>query len=325
MPNPAFDGRYRYIIKINVEGIQEEEITALEGCNLLKYLTTKSPTLQLVSRVGKELSYFHMEKKGKRYDLEMSETRTISRPDTTCLNLLWDEQREPYITPIKKFSGSVGGFQPHVKISAYPKLIDPESCMLQNMDFLQNDDWVGILLHDVRQNYPEVIEELESNIKSSIRRFQCLEVPRRGHGKIVYFKEYLGENEISIPFNMISKGTRYIVVYLLKCLLCKRLEGDLVVIEDIEYSLHPSLIGKLLEIIQGFDVQVIITTHSPLVLDYLEASEVRVFIRDESGNVQIHKGFNKVTLANELELDNTNETNILDRWYRGDDRDLIMT
>jgi len=67
---------------------------------------------------------------------------------------------------------------------------------------------------------------------------------------------------------------------------------DLVCIEEPENGLHPYLVRKILEIIvgltQGDDpLQIVLTTHSPLVLDCVPAESVRFMRRDRDGHVRV--------------------------------------
>ena len=81
--------------------------------------------------------------------------------------------------------------------------------------------------------------------------------------------EYLNQ---ALPIEMMSAGTKRII-WLLANLFSADYENiDLIVIEEIETSIHPKLIKSLLEIINDFShsTQIIITTHSPLVAQYLK-------------------------------------------------------
>jgi ABC-type branched-subunit amino acid transport system ATPase component len=67
----------------------------------------------------------------------------------------------------------------------------------------------------------------------------------------------------------------------------------LLLIEEPENGLHPGLLKDVIKLLRQLvtsvpDSQIILTTHSPLLLDYLHPEEVRVFLRDELGEVVVH-------------------------------------
>jgi predicted ATP-dependent endonuclease of OLD family len=70
---------------------------------------------------------------------------------------------------------------------------------------------------------------------------------------------------------------------------------DILVIEDPEHGLHPFLLGELVGILRslaegkltGRPMHVVLTTHSPTVLDFSKPEELRVLNRQEDGSVDI--------------------------------------
>jgi|SRR5271157_258915 len=320
----AFDGQYRYMLKLNLKGIQEEKLIVMGTNAILKlYQGENVASLLLVSRTFNSITYYHMILENEGYKIETdTETRHISRPDISSLNLLWDEGREPYITPVRQFLAIIGGYEPKIILQAFPKLLDQESCLFQNMDMVPNDDTLGILLQIIKQEDPEIISELENYIHLLYDDFRSLAIPDRKTADIVYMNENQSKGDISIPLDLISSGTRLLLFYILKGLLCKKNAPQILIIEDIEHSLHPGLIGKFLEISQDFNVQTILTTHSPFVLDYLKDCDVRVLARDDNNNVKVFNGYNKEMLGQSLGVP-TDEANIINLWYHGDDDQMI--
>jgi predicted ATPase len=61
--------------------------------------------------------------------------------------------------------------------------------------------------------------------------------------------------------------------------------SSLLLVEEPENGLHPSRIRDVMEILRKISesVQVVIATHSPLVINELKPNEVTVVTRDESG------------------------------------------
>lgn len=95
-----------------------------------------------------------------------------------------------------------------------------------------------------------------------------------------------GGQQILIPFEHLSEGTRRIIRLLTVLLMDS---SSLLLIEQPEDSLHSHLLQKVLDILiqYSLDVQVILTTHSPDVLDYLAPEQVRVaFWEDRSTHIR---------------------------------------
>lgn len=69
--------------------------------------------------------------------------------------------------------------------------------------------------------------------------------------------------------------------------------SKLFLIEEPENGLHPSRLGEVVTMLRTLvktnpGSQVIMTTHSPLLLDHVEPEEVRVFLRDDTYQVTVH-------------------------------------
>ena len=67
----------------------------------------------------------------------------------------------------------------------------------------------------------------------------------------------------------ISDGT----LKLLAFITAINLESSIICIEEPENFIHPSLLKSLIEILTNSDKQVIITTHSPYLLDYVKLED----------------------------------------------------
>lgn len=92
-----------------------------------------------------------------------------------------------------------------------------------------------------------------------------------------------------VPANLVSGG----VLVTLAFLTITELNGELLLIEEPENGLHPARLQGIVEMLQKAVVsrpgsQVILTTHSPLLLDYVQPEEVRLFARNKLGEVEVH-------------------------------------
>jgi len=71
---------------------------------------------------------------------------------------------------------------------------------------------------------------------------------------------------------------------------------SIICFEEIENGVHPWLLHKMIELLKivstegitGQPVQILITTHSPLLLNYVEPHQVRAVELDSEGKTQVH-------------------------------------
>jgi hypothetical protein len=99
----------------------------------------------------------------------------------------------------------------------------------------------------------------------------------------------LRNDGVEVPANLASGGTLVTLAFL----TIAELSGGLLLIEEPENGLHPGRLKEVVEMLRRVckkrpDSQVILTTHSPFLLDYAEPHEVRLFFRDEQSNVRVH-------------------------------------
>jgi predicted ATPase len=101
-------------------------------------------------------------------------------------------------------------------------------------------------------------------------------------------------SEHHIPAFDISDGTLRILGFLTS--LYQEKTPSIICFEEIENGIHPWLLHKMIELLKivstegitGNPVQVLITTHSPVLLNYVEAHQVRAVELDKEGKTQVH-------------------------------------
>ncbi len=107
-------------------------------------------------------------------------------------------------------------------------------------------------------------------------------------------EKYMGEELVfdmkgapDVPAHAVSEGT-------LLCLGLITVIKDepapkLLLLDDLERALHPKALGDLIEVLRGLleefpELQILATSHSPYLLDHLEADEIWLTTVDEDGN-----------------------------------------
>ncbi len=98
-----------------------------------------------------------------------------------------------------------------------------------------------------------------------------------------------------------SDGT-LAVVALLAGILSPERKSPLIFIEELENFLHPAAISKLLQFLQDYssECQVVITTHSPYLLNAVKPEDVNVAVVDETGASHFEKLTNRKKIEERL-------------------------
>ncbi|MEQ9354107.1 AAA family ATPase [Coleofasciculus chthonoplastes] len=145
------------------------------------------------------------------------------------------------------------------------------------------------ILHTNRKNF----DELEERLTRLVPNIQRISLPR---GKNQTFSLELIDrySEHHIPASDISDGTLRILAFLTA--LYQEDTPSIICFEEIENGVHPWLLHKMIELLKivstegitGKPVQILITTHSPVLLNYVEPEQVRAVELDHEGKTQVH-------------------------------------
>lgn len=152
------------------------------------------------------------------------------------------------------------------------------------------------LLDEVGATLPALIEELDSEARSDLLDmlqsvlpdFRAVDVVRASDSRAgsyalkedILFKGRTGRKQFSIPSWMLSEGTRRMTAIF--ALLAHRPGPSLLCIEEVENGLDPVSVRKVLSHLKEAStrgVQVILTTHSPWLLDDVDLEDVLVVRR----------------------------------------------
>ena len=135
-----------------------------------------------------------------------------------------------------------------------------------------------------------VLEPARASYKV-IRQEDGLEEHKMMPGKRLRFVQGASESYVSAAY--VASGV--LVVLAILALKHHPSHPGVLLIEEPENSIHPGLLGELVRLMreiaeravkQERGTQVILASHSPYLLDHLEADEVTVFTRDPEGGVQ---------------------------------------
>ena len=199
-------------------------------------------------------------------------------PQQSILSQRKDPDQYPEITYLGRQYGKIriyrdwqfGRYSP----PRLPQKTDQLSIFLEN-DFKN----LGLVLNRLRRK-PEIKEQLLDRIRDLFPDIKDVDVSIEG-GTVQVF---LTEGKLSIPATRLSDGTLH---YL--CLLVLLLDpGDspLICIEEPELGLHPDILTGLAELLKDASqkTQLIVTTHSEILVDALTDSPEDVVVCEKHNN-----------------------------------------
>lgn len=197
-------------------------------------------------------------------------------------------------------------------VRQYPTYDIPKKCFLADMLIKEGNlffkimnnirlyrfDLTGVVqsgdleLTDNRQGIISLLTCLEqdSNLKETVLEWLSLMIPdlqdiQQLNDKSFVFIENNGQ---TLPAHMVSNGTKYIL-YLLVTILKQTQEAGVTIIEEPERSLHPKVIGELIDFMRehtSINHPIILTTHSESVVRKLELEEL-FFVHKENGKTYV--------------------------------------
>lgn len=123
-----------------------------------------------------------------------------------------------------------------------------------------------------------------------------------------------GQKPVSIPASLVSGGALLVTAFLT---LAYTETSGILLIEEPENGLHPGLLKFIIDLLRKMSTgeignrkrQILVTTHSPLLLNYVKPEEVKIFRRDPESGTEV-TSMDKVTDDNLLE-----EFAVGELWY----------
>jgi len=122
-----------------------------------------------------------------------------------------------------------------------------------------------------------------------------------GEGKGLHFQLRSGT---VIPASQVSDGALLVLAYL--AILMSPAAPRVLLVEEPENGVHPALLKNVLSILRELiaeqdRTQVILTTHSPYVLDLFEPQEVTLLTKEANGEVRAHRLSESETVKSQID------------------------
>lgn len=150
-------------------------------------------------------------------------------------------------------------------------------------------------------NLPWVVEQLQKqptlykdwigHLQTALPDLVDLQVVHRAEDNHRYLLvEYRGGYKI--PSWMVSDGTLRLLALTLPAYLQKTL-GGIYLIEEPENGIHPKAVETVFQSLSSvYDAQILLASHSPVILSVAEADQLLCFAKDEEGATDIVLGSN---------------------------------
>ncbi len=165
----------------------------------------------------------------------------------------------------------------------------------------------SILIGPDRQSVIELEKKLQDAIPT-IKGISTPLSPDHSQNHVIDFTLNLDVKPLlTIPSAQASDGAMLLTAFLT---LAYGNTPRILLIEEPENGLHPSRLGMVIEILHKMSTgeignqkrQVILTTHSPLLLNFVQPEEVRIFRRNEEGATEVTP-MNKVPNIDKLQTE----------------------
>ncbi|HET9505933.1 MAG TPA: AAA family ATPase [Hymenobacter sp.] len=181
------------------------------------------------------------------------------------------------------------------------KFIHSES--IESDDYLNSDcSNLVSFLFNLGQNHKKKFQQLETDLKTCVGNIDSLSTPAepgsRGRIKLKFFDQ----NGYDFWAEEVSEGVLYFLALL--CIIHQPHPPKILLLEEPEKGIHPRRIKEVMDFIFELarlrDIQIIITSHSPYVVDHFADMPecISVFDRENSETV-IHNAADLIEKTNE--------------------------
>ncbi len=219
------------------------------------------------------------------YSMEGKQVSSFSRPDAGSF--------------LHQFAARHGENQPAGFFSEYLQsweVYDPTPALMRvpvsakrDLRLMPHGDNLGAVLHTIHSEYPSVFRTIEEHLHALVPESRNLLSLLTDEAKT---SPGLEEDLLSgkIPVTSMSAGTLRFLAFL--AALYSPKAPPLVCFEEPENNIHPRALELLVEVLKNASGkrQVIISTHSPYLLNFIEPDSVFVFDKKQAGTTIIEAG-----------------------------------
>ena len=125
-----------------------------------------------------------------------------------------------------------------------------------------------------------------------------------------------------LPARLVSDGAMLLLAFL--TIIHDENAPKILLIEEPENGIHPKQLEYMVHMFYSLTkrstpIQIILTTHSPYILDFVDKKDIRVFTRDESGDAIVSPFESLKGISDMLSSGYTQG----EAWYNSDEDELV--
>lgn len=172
-------------------------------------------------------------------------------------------------------------------LDRYNKL---KKVFIKLFDDIEELDAIEVPVRLSKENEKKLPEDIPFSILEKIYTIRV---------KNKYMNQYIG-------FENLSNGTKRIFLFLTSIIFADMNEISVIAFEELENCIHPSLFKRLIELIKksAVNCKIILTSHSPLLLQYLSVDDIYIGIPMNNGVAR----FEKIKKIKQKSLENIAES-----------------
>ena len=225
---------------------------------------------------------------GDEPDEEAQRVRTSLRsPDLIAVNTLGQLSDHPRVAALREFITDWYVSYLSIERTREQPEAGPQERLSKSGDNLPN------VIQYLKEQHPERLEHIFQVLRQRVPRLENVISEQMPNGNLLLqIKDAPFDQPILAKFA--SDGTMKMLSYL--TVLYDPEPPHFIGLEEPENFLHPRLLPELAEVCReaSADSQLLITSHSPFLLNAMKAKEVRILYRDE-------RGFTQAKLASEIQ------------------------
>lgn len=144
-----------------------------------------------------------------------------------------------------------------------------------------------LLVNSLKDLIPtiEKIDPIELDLKKLNKESDLTDIPFTLPEKFYDIRIKERNNNQTTSISYVSRGTKRILLILATAIDASQKKNTLLAFEELENSIHPSLLQKLLIILTGIvpNVNILVTSHSPYLIQYLPISSIYLGVPNNKG------------------------------------------
>jgi len=264
----------RLIYRFDIKRCIRMRAKALIGRESVEHEISISSDAKVLSEVIRHDGDVVAQREGDEVELSISGEKYTIEPSSSLL-VLGSIELARHLPSVEAFLEIFRRFRAY---SFDPSAIRGESPSGHNVELSPDGSNLAQVLHSlltydrVKKFFP-----IEETLRSFVPEILELDAPTTEDGKMTYIM--LREKGLPEPlhYENISDGT----LRLLAFITAVHLGSPLVAFEEPENCVHPHLLRALIDLCRYGPSQVIITTHSPYLVDHLTLEKLRLVVKHE--------------------------------------------